>query len=362
MIGSGSLLFNLAPFTKIPYEDIATLALRSIVEESPALRNAFTKVLCDHLYIPPDESVCEYRTQVTGKKLERPDIVGFDGAGIEVLICEVKFYAGLTENQPDTYLERLQKENGKGLIFLCPNDRIHGLWKQLSDRDDSEPVEGHEDCISVYGVRMGIVGWEELLETLLTVSERNSGEMRPDIQELKVYCEQMVAANTFVPFASEDLGADVPAGIERYYIVMNRLRDLLFTKKEYGITQGTGRSQWKSTPQMGGDYYIYMKAKECCPHLFFDKHAWRQHSSVYTPFWLALESIDARQDEGVKAYINQLPEEMTEKSGKPGVLLIALETPVGLTLEETVRDLCDQVLGHINGYMEFIRKLNNYPN
>ena len=359
MIGSGSLLFNLAPYTKIPYEDIATLALRSVVEESPALRSAFTKVLCDHLYIPQVDNICEYRTQVTGNKLERPDVVGFDGTGKEVLICEAKFYAGLTENQPDTYLERLRKDNGKGLVFLCPNNRIHGLWKQLAERDGAEPIEGHDDCVSVQGVRMGIVGWEELLETLLMVSERNSAEMRPDIQELKVYCEQMIAANTFIPFASEDLGADVPASMERYYTVMDRLRDLLFTKKEYGITQrgeGKGKGSLHSQPQAYGDYYIYMRTNEFCTSLYFDKYAWRQSGSTMTPFWLEIKNLGWKQDESVMAYLHSLPEEKTEKS-RSGSILIALETPIGLTLEETVQALCNQVLYHIDRYTEFKSKI-----
>lgn len=359
MIGSGSLLFNLAPYTKIPYEDIATLALRSIIEESPTLRIAFTKVLCDHLYVSPVENIYEYRTQVTGKKLERPDIVGFDDAGKEVLICEAKFYAGLTENQPDAYLERLQKDNGKGLVFLCPNDRIHGLWKQLVERDGVEPVDGHQDCVSVRGVRMGIVGWEELLETLLMVSERNSAEMRPDIQELKVYCEQMVASNTFIPFASEDLGADVSAGMERYYIVMDRVRDLLLAKKEYGITQRArdkGKGSLHSQPQAYGDYYIYMQTSELCTSLFFDKYAWRQLGSVITPFWFELKNSGWKQDESIMAYLHSLSEGKTEKS-RAGSILIALETPIGLSLEETVQDLCNQVLCHIDGYMEFSKRI-----
>lgn len=47
-----------------------------------------------------------------------------------------------------------------------------------------------------------------------------------------------------------------------------------------------------------------------------------------------------------------------QKNGKAGVVLIVLDAPIGLTLEETVRGLCDKVLHHIDRYAKFIRKLD----
>lgn len=352
---TGSLLFNLAPYTKIPQEDIATLSLRSIIEESPALRIAFTKLLCDHLYIPLDENVCHYKTQVTGNKLERPDIVGFDKNEKEVLICEAKFYAALTENQPRTYLERLRERNGKGLVFLCPKNRINGLWKQLSEVHGAESVKNGEYCVSVRGIRMGIVSWEELLNTLETVSQRNDAEMMVDLQELDVFCKRIIDNKIFRPFSEADFGADVAISIERYYEVMDELRDRLLSNNVYGITQQGEKRPLHSEPQRGGDYYIYMRANECCPCIYFDKYAWQEPNSVYTPFWLVINSLNWKQNEDVKAYIHSLPEELVERN-KRGELLIALEPPIGLSIDETSKELCNQVLSYIDGYIKSINK------
>ena len=49
-----------------------------------------------------------YECQSIGDDNERPDMSGTDSDGNEVIMCEAKFYAGLTYNQPLTYLERLR--------------------------------------------------------------------------------------------------------------------------------------------------------------------------------------------------------------------------------------------------------------
>ena len=75
-----------------------------------------------------------------------------------------------------------------------------------------------------------------------------------------------------------------------------------------------------------------------------------------TPFWFEIKNLGWKQDESVMAYLHSLPEEKTEKS-RSGSILIALETPIGLTLEETVQALCNQVLYHIDRYTEFKSKI-----
>ncbi len=58
---------------------------------------------------------------------------GIDRNGHEVILLEMKFYAGITENQPNGYLERLIKENGKALAFVCPEQRRVSLWSKIKE-------------------------------------------------------------------------------------------------------------------------------------------------------------------------------------------------------------------------------------
>lgn len=349
---NGSLLAFLAPQLKSPQEDVATLSLCHIIGQSVALGKAFTKILCGCLKLPVDESVSYYKTQVTGKEKERPDIVGFSNAGKEMLICEAKFYAALTENQPNGYLKRLMDSSGKGLVFLCPQNRASGLWNQLlSLVPEAEPVD--DLCVSVQSVRMGIMTWEMLLEELKTVSELNGTEMMSDLLQLDVYCRQVIK-NAFVPFSVEDFGADVAIGMDRYYIVIDKLRDALLSRKDYGITQGSGRSKLQSVAKWEG-YSAYMKSKRYTLSVYFDRNAWKKATSMYSPFWLSIRNPDWNEDEKTAAFIATLPEWKTEMNSA-GVKMIALDPPAGMILEETVQNLCEQVLKYIDDYLEFIDK------
>ncbi len=81
------------------YENIATEALAFILQSGESARAGLMKLLCG---IAPGLPSLNFRTQQTDSNA-RPDMWGFDGIVPRVFI-ENKFWAGLTENQPVTYL------------------------------------------------------------------------------------------------------------------------------------------------------------------------------------------------------------------------------------------------------------------
>ena len=109
-----SLLAHLYPYIKGSQEDIATFSLQYLLSQSSKLNAAFTKFVADTIGIDLEERL-QYLCQVTGEseEKERPDMVGTDADGAEVVLFEMKFYASLTANQPNTYLDRLRKNGGK---------------------------------------------------------------------------------------------------------------------------------------------------------------------------------------------------------------------------------------------------------
>ena len=128
-----SLLAYLYPHIRGSQEDLATLSLQYIITQSDKLNMAFTKLLETALNSPISKTKLNYNCQSVGEQQERPDISGADENGKELVLCEAKFYAGLTDNQPNGYLDRLQKEHGIGLVFLCPSTRKTSLWNKLID-------------------------------------------------------------------------------------------------------------------------------------------------------------------------------------------------------------------------------------
>ncbi|MBI4816592.1 MAG: hypothetical protein HY791_10050 [Deltaproteobacteria bacterium] len=110
-------------------EDLATEALAFILGKSVVAR----KAVAEHLARAgvQVQSDLTYVTQVAGEALDRPDLVG-TYLDREVLLIEAKFWAGLTENQPVTYIRRL--ESGGALLFLVPEARVVSIWSELLDR------------------------------------------------------------------------------------------------------------------------------------------------------------------------------------------------------------------------------------
>ena len=159
---AASLLAHLYTHIKGSQEDIATLSLQYILSQSNEINREFTKRIASHLSVELDTDI-QYVTQATGKNKERPDLAGIDTHGTEQVLCEMKFYAGLTPNQPLTYLNRLKSANGKGLIFICPNARLTSLWTKLKELCSAYQYEKlHEFCIKVNDINLAIMSWAEV--------------------------------------------------------------------------------------------------------------------------------------------------------------------------------------------------------
>ena len=116
---SRSLLAHLYNRIKGSQEDVATLSLQYIISNNQEMKITFSSLIERTLHISIDHDL-QYICQATGDNKERPDMAGIDAGGNEIILCEMKFYAGLTDNQPLGYIDRLVTNNGKGLIFVCP--------------------------------------------------------------------------------------------------------------------------------------------------------------------------------------------------------------------------------------------------
>ena len=65
----------------------------------------------------------------------QPDLTIYDSAGQHRLFVENKFWAGLTDAQPVTYLSHLPQDNDpSALVFLVPEERVRSVWAELRRR------------------------------------------------------------------------------------------------------------------------------------------------------------------------------------------------------------------------------------
>lgn len=330
---ANSLLAFLYPRIKGSQEDIATLSLNYILGQSEILRSAFTRLLSERLHL--DYMQLAYSTQVVGDQKERPDIVG-SSDGKEYIIIEAKFFAALTENQPGAYLARLKNQGG--LIFICPESRRIGFWKQLQDLVDCQEID--DCCVDVNGTHMAIVSWDNVFDKLQSVANSDVPEMKENLHQLIGFSKEM-EDSSFIPFRPEDFGPDIAKSIDRYYILVDTVTDQLLNRNDVSAN----KKGLRATPQWVG-YSQFINIDGICVGVYFHRGIWKK-SSPPSPFGIGFFSDGAL----IRRYIATLESRMVERDSK-GFPYIVLKPPVGLTLDESAKSLADQIVEHV-------KKINN---
>jgi len=333
-----SLLAHLYSRIKGSQEDVATVSLQYIISSSNSLNEAFNRLLSDVLNLNLDNDIT-YSCQSVGENSERPDMSGVDQSGKEVVLCEMKFYAGLTSNQPNGYLERLIRENGKALVFVCPEQRRVSLWNKITDlcREADRELTGENGFrVEVDGVAMAVISWAEIIEVLRRTASSVAVEALPDIAQLAGFCD-MMDSTAFIPFASEDMGPDIARREERYFQVLDRLFDTLVANKSI---KASGKGL-KSSPNRNG-YIKYLKINEYAVALIYDRSAWMDPRSAETPFWFYFNDNEWKQTEELKKKLKAIPE--YERSMFGNTIGIALHPLMDSQLDEIAVDLMNQIL------------------
>ena len=211
-----TLLAHLTPMLTDRVEDMAVEALGYILSKSPSSRSALNRVLRGAVSgLNPIEQV---RTQVTGDTGARPDLVGFDEQGKERVLIEAKFWAGLTENQPNGYLKRLPKDGPSVLLFVAPEARRDTLWAELQRRVNVEIGYSSETdglrSASVIGSQryLMLTSWRSILGQMANQSsEVGESSAQIDIRQLQGLTERM-DEEAFLPIQSTELAPEFPVG------------------------------------------------------------------------------------------------------------------------------------------------------
>jgi len=335
-----SLLAHLYSRIRGSQEDVATISLQYLLSQSEELNIAFTKMISTRMEIALDDKL-QYTCQAVGQENERPDMAATDKNGDETILCEMKFYAGLTPNQPLNYLKRLKENSGKGLVFVCPKTRQISLWTKLKELCVGQSIEVvNERCIRVNGVCMAILTWGEILEQLHAVAAFSAVEYISDIQQLDGYCKQM-DSDAFIPFSPEELTANNAKLIDRYYEVVDKTVDLICADEKLGASIKGKAISYKFGYEKKvsiGDYVI---------SIAYDRALWKTNSSVETPFWGMIADNDWKQPDNIQRVLKRIDETKKEDTVWSNCYL-ALETLTDATLEEVCLHLKKQMTNYLD--------------
>ena len=300
--GRESLLAHLAWKFTGQTETLATEALGYILSRSTAAREALREMLrTGGAEVAP---LCRVATEVIGDQDERVDLVAVDGEDSEGVLIEVKFWAGLTGNQPETYLERLPKDGKPAvLLFVAPEQRLVTLWEEICCRAKARwelgTAEGLEGLRSVMvdgsPRRMMLTSWRALLGAMSSRAglDGDSAAER-DILQLNALCERE-DSEAFLPLREEEFAPAIPRrmlGLRRLIDdATNRARTLAVANREGHKVVSTEGLQVRPR-SYGYGRYIWIGG---ISHAWFGVNHDRWVRQKETPLWLRFYSDAAKE-------------------------------------------------------------------
>ena len=203
-----SVLAHVVLNGSLPSEPAATQALAHILNSSPNIARSFVGVLRQAgIEFEPGHIKAEL-----GHEDSRPDLTIHDSHGRVRAFVENKFWAGLTDAQPVSYLEDLPDDPPTALLFVVPQQRVTTVWNELKLRCTLAEFEWLDapGKRSVTSSRVGcktmlITSWTHVLEGLLDAAR--SGEhdtIRHDILQLQGLTSR-IDSEAFLPIRADEV-------------------------------------------------------------------------------------------------------------------------------------------------------------
>ena len=326
-------------------ENLATEALCYILNRSHIARESFRNLL-DHLHIalPPE---MRYATQDSGSDGAIPDLVGRDANGKPVLYGEAKFWAGLTDNQPVTYLQRLFKANGKAVFFLAPAKRFPTLWPELLRRCSNAGFQTTAIDLEIPEIKilkvqdnhyLLLLSWRVVLNTIRQALEAEGDHgMVSNLIQLQGLCTTMDDA-AFLPIRSEEITSNTSQRILQYMDLVDEVTEILVSQK-FVSTKGLRATGAR------GVYIRYMVSNEVGYSLTFSPILWDKYGS--TPLWLGIAKTSTPQWEFYPEARERL---MQYEMATPPLLyreghylFVPLFLKIGIEKPEVVKSLIEQI-------------------
>jgi hypothetical protein len=323
-------------------EDVATDALAFVLETSDAAKRGMMKLLRGLI---PELPPLRFETQ-QGEGGIRPDMWGFADTEPRVFL-ENKFWAGLTDNQPVTYLKRLAaRSQPTALLVVAPAAREQTLWRELIRRLDTEKIHisgrevpaGVALCgVTQLGPILALTSWANLLSVLEHEVVDEPGA-RGDLIQLRALCD--AADNqAFAPASGEQLSDQrTPAFILQLGALVQATVDVAVTENALSIRGLRPQASWGRI----GRYARVAGEQGAGVWIGIHFELWKAHGA--TPLWLVFENTGFGRAHDLRPLIEPWAAK-NHQLALPieGGFAVALEVPVGEEQASVVRALVDRL-------------------
>ena len=321
-------------------EDIASESLTYILKKSIRARQTINQIV--KLNTGLNFRDLTYKTQNVGDKLERPDISGINENGKEVLLIEAKFWASLTSNQPNEYINRLGENSV--LIFLVPTLRIRVIYEEVINRisenysDIEKDSENLKIKINQTNKFIIIRSWNEILNSIKSeLSQENNQTLISDIDQIIGFCET-IDNNSFQPIIDSDLSPSIPKKINSYYDITDKVVDEIKNRIEKASTKGLLK-----TPQKYG-YRRYFSIQDFGMGMGLKMDLWSKYAD--TPFWISIVETKKgwKSTEKFKRNCEKIAFRLKHKFVEiNNEIFFSLKPKIGDTEDVVINDLADQI-------------------
>ena len=206
-------------------EPVATQALAHILNGSTCLAEEFLNVFRPvGIEIVLGKIVPEKPLDETDVTKGIPDLTVLDGSWRRRFLVENKFWTGLSDTQPVSYLNELPDEKGFALLFIVPSERVSAVWKELRARCSEANLPIGEDSREngTTWARVGartllITSWDRVLKKLRLKAEADGlEEFKQDIIQLDDLAKQEDSAALLPLRADEVTDQAIPKRLENY--------------------------------------------------------------------------------------------------------------------------------------------------
>ena len=316
-------------------EEIVTHTLGHILSSSEASRQALRDFL-----LTRDVDIGEIK-RVKTQNLGRqgggiPDLATYDETGEERLLLEAKFWAGLTKNQPVTYLQRLPKDKPSGLLLVAPPVRLEELWGVLQGRvsaeDSFDPSNVNVEpeirwCDVDEHRKLILTSWRFLLDSIAAQASSAVAQTVNDIHQL----QNMAELRGFDPLRRDPLTSEFPRALPVMYVLIDDTVERLVASSLAEVPGGTYRPTVHRNYSVR--YMTFSGSKDASFGIYF--RDWRTYH--HSPLWFTLHHYGLR--EGVA---NALCNEPFHGCRKGTHLYIPIH-PLGRRYETVLDSLVKQI-------------------
>ena len=316
-------------------ENVATEALAYILGNSEAARNGMMKLLCGVAKMPD----LRFRTQQTDGN-SRPDMHGCDDDGIPRVFVENKFWAGLTEKQPVSYLRALAtRKQPTILVVVGPEERKEELWRLVNERLRNETIVATQETVAGIfrtvttniGPILALTSWKSLLDALWAeVADDKSA--RSDLVQLQALCEA-ADIDADPPISSEETSDQrTPARILQFSRIWESAVEIAVTEHVLNL-KGTTR---QAAAERIGRYAYFGANRNAGLWLGIHFELWKKHGK--TPLWAVFSSGEWGRADEVRALLEPWAarKRIFATNHDNGSFVLSLDVKHGATKDEVV--------------------------